>query len=360
MSKDIVKYGNDFNLLPMPQLKALQMDIFMAILSLVREKKENTPFLKRFFNPELRELVIPQKTFIDLCRLQDNNMPYTDIFWLIDNTLEKLVKTVIKYQKDEKTIYNFVCFEIGAIIASDIHITFTKAFYDMVINLKYGFTTFELAEFICLSSKYTKTLYRLLKQYHTTGKFIINFHKFLEVMGIPPSYKMCDIDKQILRPAIRELAEPTLFAPDQIPFINLKYEKIKGKGRGRGGNVIAIEFTFKPQQKPNELEQAKKTIETQAKEMQQLTEQRNSAYRQISSYEHQLGTRTGYEHFIGTSFKNADGEIIKILRTPFEWGGKIEVEFKNQEKETTFKRTFDHENQLKAYISKNTIIYKAW
>ena len=264
MSKNIVKYGNDFNLLPMPQLKALQMDIFMAVLSLVREKKENTPFLKRFFNPELRELVIPQKTFIDLCRLQDSNMPYTDIFHLIDNTLEKLVKTTIKYQKDEKTIYNFVCFEIGAIIASDIHITFTKTFYDMIINYKYGFTAFELGEFVSLSSKYTKTLYRLLKQYRTTGKFIIKLPDFLEIMGIPSSYRMRDIDKQILQPAIKELAEPTLFAPEQIPFINLQYEKIKGKGRGRGGVVVALHFTFKPQSviENNEVKPTKLTAKT--------------------------------------------------------------------------------------------------
>ncbi|MBX4130191.1 RepB family plasmid replication initiator protein, partial [Campylobacter jejuni] len=43
---EIVKYNNDFNLLPMPELKAIQMDMFMAIISLTKDKKENTPFLK--------------------------------------------------------------------------------------------------------------------------------------------------------------------------------------------------------------------------------------------------------------------------------------------------------------------------
>lgn len=245
---EIVKYNNDFNLLPMPELKASQMDIFMAILSLINEKRENTPFLKRFFNPELREIVIPQKIFIDLCRLRDSNMPYTDIFWLIDETLEKLVKSVIKYKKDEKTIYNFVCFEVGAIIASDIHITFTKTFYDMVINHKYGFTKFELGEFIDLNGKYTKTLYRLLKQYRNTGKMRIEWNEFMRLMDIPKTYAICDIDKQVLKPALKELTkERTLFDQTRIPFEKLSYTKIKDKGRGRGGKVVGIEFTFKPE-----------------------------------------------------------------------------------------------------------------
>lgn len=253
MSAEVVKYNNDFNLLPMPQMKSLEMDIFMSILSLINEKRENTPFLKRFFNPELRELVIPQKVFIDLCRLQDSNMPYTDIFWLIDGTLEKLVKSVIKYQKDEKTIYNFVCFEIGAIIASDIHITFTKTFYDMVTNYKFGFTKFELAEFIDLSGKYTKTLYRLLKQYRSTGKMRIQWDEFMRIMDIPQSYQMCDIEKQILKPALKELTkERNLFDQTRTPFKNLAYEKIKEKGtRGRGGKVVGIEFSFKPETMKN-------------------------------------------------------------------------------------------------------------
>lgn len=350
MNKDIVKYGNDFNLLPMPQLKALQMDIFMAILSLVKEKRENTPLLKRFFNPELRELVIPQKVFIDLCRLQDSNMPYTDIFWLIDNTLEKLVKTTIKYQKDEKTIYNFVCFEIGAIIASDIHITLTKTFYDMIINYKYGFTAFELGEFICLSSKYTKTLYRLLKQYRSTGKLIINLPKFLEIMGIPPSYKMCDIDKQILRPAIKELVEPTLFDPERIPFVNLQYKKHKGNGRGRGGNVIAIEFTFLPQRKPTELEQIKQETAEKDKKIEQLEKERDFAAQQQAALAHALGVKNEYQHYVGRNYRNSNGESLKIMDIIKLPEGGLKVEFKNQETGDKFYTNCPSENHLKKYL----------
>ncbi|MBX2714830.1 RepB family plasmid replication initiator protein, partial [Campylobacter jejuni] len=118
---EIVKYNNDFNLLPMPELKAIQMDMFMAIISLTKDKKENTPFLKKFFNPDKRKIIIPQKKFIELCRLNDSKMDYKEIFFAIDDCLKKLCNFLISYQKDERTIYNFVCFEEANIIADEVH-----------------------------------------------------------------------------------------------------------------------------------------------------------------------------------------------------------------------------------------------
>ena len=59
---------------------------------------------------------------------------------------------------------------------------------------------------------------------------------------------MRDINKRILEPSIKQLQEPlNLFERSRTPFKNLKCTKIKGKGRGRGGTVVAIEFTFDKQ-----------------------------------------------------------------------------------------------------------------
>lgn len=245
---EIVKYNNDFNLLPMPELKAIQMDMFMAIISLTKDKKENTPFLKKFFNPDKRKIIIPQKKFIELCRLNDSKMDYKEIFFAIDDCLKKLCNFLISYQKDERTIYNFVCFEEANIIADEVHITLQSRFYDMIINKKFGFTAFELAEFAELSGKYTKTLYRLLKQFRTTGKAYFEWEEFCRIMKIPENYRQIDIDQRILKPAIKELSkERNLFDQIRVPFKNLFYEKEKTAGRGRGGKVSGISFTFKPE-----------------------------------------------------------------------------------------------------------------
>ncbi|CUU91037.1 putative RepE [Campylobacter hyointestinalis subsp. hyointestinalis] len=86
----------------------------------------------------------------------------------------------------------------------------------------------ELIEFSNLTSKYTQTLYRILKQFRSTGTVTIfenDWDKFVEIMDIPKGYAMSDIDKRILTPAIKELSEKTLFSTDRVIFENLKYEK---------------------------------------------------------------------------------------------------------------------------------------
>ncbi|MBR8637406.1 replication initiation protein, partial [Campylobacter coli] len=103
--------------------------------------------------------------------------------------------------------------------------------------------------FLSLSGKYKKTLYRLLKQYRTTGKAYFEWEEFCRIMDIPENKTTGDIDKFILKPALKELTkERNLFDQVRVPFKNLAYEKEKQKGtRGRGGKVIGITFTFKPE-----------------------------------------------------------------------------------------------------------------
>ncbi|ECO3477774.1 replication initiation protein, partial [Campylobacter jejuni] len=137
---------------------------------------------------------------------------------------------------DESTLFNRITLKIN------------PDFAYLVNQLTTNFTAFELEEFISLSGKYTKTLYRLLKQYRTTGKVYFEWEEFKRIMDIPEKMKMCDIDKDILKPVIKELTkERNLFDQIRVPFKNLAYEKDKAKSRGRGGKVIGITFTFKPE-----------------------------------------------------------------------------------------------------------------
>lgn len=67
-------------------------------------------------------------------------------------------------------------------------------------------------------------------------------------MDIPKNYRQIDIDQRILKPAIKELSkERNLFDQVRVPFKNLAYEKEKTAGRGQGGKVSGITFTFKPE-----------------------------------------------------------------------------------------------------------------
>ena len=250
---DLVVYGNDFNFMPLPKLTENEMNFFMAIITKLREK---------------RELEFNFSDFAYDLHLKSNLSAY-ELEQAFYKLAEKMLDFKVKYTT-KNSAYAFVCFERMRLEfrTNKLEITAQKDFYELITNLQLGFTQFELKEFIGIKGKYAKNLYRLLKQFRNTGKVLIyqnDWQGFCEAMQIPVSYKMCDIDRQILNPAIIELsAEPTLFDNKMTIFKNLTYKKVKDKGgRGRGGKVIGIEFYFTPEK--NFIE-AKETAEQEPKE----------------------------------------------------------------------------------------------
>lgn len=237
----IVKYNNDLNQMPLPKFKGRQYDLFFSIISMIKEKHDDTPALKRFFDPEKRQIIVPYKKFLDICRAYEWNRSFTEVHNEIKNFMELLLEYKISYET-KNSYYTFVCFEEAEYKydTQAIHITFQKRFYDMVVDYSLGFTRFELAEFISLSSKYAKTLYRLLKQYRNTGFMRMEWQEFVRIMDIPYT-RQTDIDQFILKPAMKELTKPrNLFDIERVPFKNIQYKKIK-----KGGNkVVGIEFRF--------------------------------------------------------------------------------------------------------------------
>ncbi|HCH9125128.1 TPA: replication initiation protein, partial [Salmonella enterica] len=87
-----------------------------------------------------------------------------------------------------------------------------------------------------LDSTYSKTMFRLLKQYRTQGWTEFSKEKFFDLLDIPKSYwnSPSNIDKFILRP-IKEELTPL--------FKGLTIRKKYGKGRGKP--VIGYRFTWK-------------------------------------------------------------------------------------------------------------------
>lgn len=256
---EIVKYGNILNLLPMPEFKAKEMDIFMVILSIMWHKNA-------------QEIEIGCSDFFSaLESLPQNKGQRWD--FLLKNFKDfafKILDYKITYETPNKK-YAFVCFD-RLVMDMDydeprLIIKAQNDFYQAIKNYKLGFTRFELLEFADLTSTYTKILYRLLKQFRTTGILNIEMREFRRLLQIPESYKMCDIDKQVLKQAIKELtAERNLFNQSRIPFKDLKVEKIKSNGRGQGGTVQALRFTFKKESTLDMLNKAHKGTILDSKE----------------------------------------------------------------------------------------------
>ncbi|ENO5024800.1 replication initiation protein [Campylobacter jejuni] len=247
---DIVKYHNDFNKIKLPSFTEIEQDLLCGLMVKLKEEKGKVTF----YPNDLRNIL---KSSYDNESLLKFASSLKEKFFKSDFTIIERTTRGDKEVEAHRTINLFTEFAIYVYKdyilekpneLESIEIQVNPRFEYILNQLTANFTSFELAEFISLSGKYTKTLYRLLKQYRTTGKAYFEWEEFKRIMDIPENYEMHNIDKWILKPAIKELSkERNLFDQIRVPFKNLAYEKDKAKSRGRGGKVIGITFTFKPE-----------------------------------------------------------------------------------------------------------------
>ncbi|MBO0475427.1 replication initiation protein, partial [Vagococcus sp. DIV0080] len=97
---------------------------------------------------------------------------------------------------------------------------------------------YSLQQFTELQSSYSKTMFRLLKQFRTTGYAYFSKEDFNELLDIPKSYRETHINERVLKP-IKEELTPL--------FRGLTIRKKYGKGRGKP--VIGYQFSFKAEAK---------------------------------------------------------------------------------------------------------------
>lgn len=335
MAKLSVYYDNKMNLLAFKDLEKVEANLFFSIVARAKEKggekltlsfNEIAEFLEaNYTNKQLREMII--------------------------KGVGKVVRTAIKWENDEG-IRIFTLFKEFLIPHNENYLTVSinEPFLFILNSFENGgFTAFELAEFSSLSSKYTQTLYRLLKQFKKTGFRSIKWSDFLEIMDIPKSYQMCDIDKQILNPAIAELTqEADIFNQNNPIFKKLTYKKIRGTGRGRP--VEKIEFYFMPEtNEPKEQKQNEKALQHIAQDIkkeQMLKELKRSSQEQPKRIDPFTGKElTGLEPYRlrNMRFKNQFGEydILKIQNIEQEPSGKIIISVRNVDDNHTSTMKFD-------------------
>ncbi|ULO04537.1 replication initiation protein [Campylobacter sp. RM12651] len=260
MSKELVKYHNDFNKVKIPSFTAQEQDILMGIICKMRDLREDEVIT--FYPNELR-------------KFSDRNNSNNELFEVISVLRNKFFKAdftiIIDYPKENLRAYETInLFRRFTIYENQItkqlekiELQIESRFSYLLNELIGNFTSFELPEFLELKSKYSKSLYRILKQYRNTGKCLIyknDWQDFCDFMNIPKSYLQADIDKKVLQPAFLELGRETNKEPI---FKNLSYKKIKDpKGRGRGGKVIGIEFYFTAQQEVKQEQKQETTTQS--------------------------------------------------------------------------------------------------
>ena len=222
-SKSEIVVHNEFNEVSMRQWTAKEMDLFIAIVSKVMNKKQDVVTLD---TEELRTIISEKKN--------------------LDRWKETVVSVVnkigeLKYHsytdKAYSLVFPFSKFDVF-FDEKKIEVKVSEHFEKIVnVILKNGeFTFYELEEFVKIKSTYAKTMYRHLKQWRTTGKAEFPIERFREMLDVPESYTSGEVTRRVVFQIIKELS----------PFFEgLKYEVIKGSGRGTP--IKSYVFKFKKQ-----------------------------------------------------------------------------------------------------------------
>ena len=221
MANEIVKYNNSLNDISFRKFTSIELDLFFSICFLLKEKGVEE---MDFSFDEIKKLIGYKFTGIDRF--------YKDL----KSMYKKLLNLTISYErgkKGDREFTEFVLFNRYTINESErkIKIKINPDFYFILNELTSNFTRFELREFAKLRSSYAKQMFKLLSQYNSTGVYIITVEEFKRVLDIPVTYKMCDIDKKVIRPILIECS---------LYFKNLNLTKIK-----KGKTISRFKFIFK-------------------------------------------------------------------------------------------------------------------
>ena len=227
LSNEIVKYDPELNTIPLRKFTPVEMNLFFSIVSRMRDKGDETV---RFSFDQLKELSAYKPTA--------NNRFIDDI----ESTYQKILG--LRFGRRSKDgLYReffvmFTEFEING-HADDPYVDikiYPKAI--KLLNELESWVRYALSEFRDLKSSYAKTMFRLLKQFRTTGYAYFSVADFNELLDVPKSYKSSNINQSVLKP-IKEELTPL--------FRGLTVRKKYGKGRGKP--VIGYSFTWKPEKK---------------------------------------------------------------------------------------------------------------
>ena len=225
MANEIVKYHHELNTIPLRKFTPVEMNLFFSIVSRMREKDYKTV---RFTFEQLKDLSNYKATA---------NTRFVDD---LKSTYEKLLQ--LRFGRTSKTGLSvemfvlFTKFKInGDVDEPYVDIQIFEDALPLLNNLD-EWVRYSLQQFSELQSSYSKTMFRLLKQWRTIGKVYYEKEDLHELLDIPKSYKQPDIDKRVLKPIRQELT---------AIFKGLSIKKKYGKGRGKP--VVGYTFTFKPE-----------------------------------------------------------------------------------------------------------------
>lgn len=301
---DLVVFSNHMNKMNLGILKDKELDLFMSICLKLRDegtKKIELKFseLKELSNYEIKNY---QRFLNDLRGVN-----------------KKLLTLNCEYETDTE-ISGFVLFTDYTIhkVERKLTVQVNEKFKYILNELTENFTKFELSQFVGLNSQYSKTIFRLLKQFSGTGWREFLLSDFRELLSIPEKYRISEIDKYVLNEKIlKELGKS---------FKELKVIKLKN---GRSVHKIRFEWEVEKKKEKEEVEVLPKTekekntdklIKKQAEDIELaeiINKEINEKYNNYLELSEEI-KRKIEEKIYNKFLENSNATDNKILRGIFE------------------------------------------
>ncbi|MCQ2863641.1 replication initiation protein, partial [Helicobacter pylori] len=301
--KTYITYHNNANKVNLGKLSEREANLLFAIFQRLKDQG-NT--LIRFEPQDLRSMLGIKISYDNLTRTARStwNKIKTADFWEVRDIIVNGMECV-----SEK---NYMLFQVCEIVSDKK----TREFLYMDIQLNTGYnyllnnlgmggqyTSFNLLEFQRVRGKYAKTLYRLLKQYKSTGILSVEWSQFRELLDIPKDYEMRNIDQKVLTPSIKELHKI-------YPFEHLSYKKERKSHDKR--KVTHIDFYFEQLPK-GETKKQKQADKQRAQRDIKLIAWDIKRQGIIKRSKETLEVREmDLKSLIGSLFENPNGTILKI------------------------------------------------
>lgn len=230
----IVRYNNHLNTVPLRGLSEGELNLFFSILFRVRDNGDSKIRLE----------------YKDLRKLANiKNRDNTRIQTQLDSMMMKLISTYFRIEDDNGIkVFNIFSWYYIPKKTKETHIDIQVSEHCLFLvnNLVEKFTQFELSQFVHLKSSYSKTIFRLLKQFDSTGWREIPINDFREILCVPMTYRMSEINSRILNPVLKELSPI---------FPELEVQKLK-----TGRTITSLRFTWDQTKKGMSMEKIPQPI----------------------------------------------------------------------------------------------------
>ena len=218
----VVRYKNEINKLNLSLLNPGELNIFIAMLSLVKNKG-------------IEKIEVDYENFRKMARV-DKNINDNEFGTLVVNTLSKVGAGSILLDTDEKFMM-FAIFDRVEVdkVTKKMSFNLSDTFVTYFNNFLTNYTSFPLNDFIEIKSKYAKLLYKTLMQFNGSGRYYENYDKFVnEVLEIPSTTARNNINYKYVNPSVERIR-----MSGAIPDLRVNLVKKQNK-------TVAIEFNWTP------------------------------------------------------------------------------------------------------------------